>query len=195
MTEPSEQYWASFGRFINRFAETEQRLHSLLWEISGASIEVARAAFGDARYDKIVTLINRINDSRGEDEHPLFRRAVEQMGLISRMRNDLVHLGIALTDKGGMVSNHVKAMPGRAKAFTITADMLDKMTADLKVITACITVCHIDRFGLPPDARELPFRDVAQRPWMYKPPPQSHEARGRRKPLSKRTHRPAAQRE
>lgn len=151
---------------------------------------MARVAFADARYDKIVTSINRLYDSKGEAPHPSYRRAVDQMGLINRMRNDIVHFGAYLVDRDGvlegLVSNKIKAMPGREKEFTVDIDLFGRMGTDLTTIMACFTVVLLDHLGPPTqDRRELGWRELSKRPWLYTPPPQPDAAKQSRK------HRPA----
>jgi hypothetical protein len=173
-------YWASFGRFIHYFSTVEQKLHSLLWEISGVNFEVARAVFQDARFSNIVATINRIYESRNEDEHPMYRRAIDHLGEINKMRNDLVHSPVALTDKGAVVSNRIKAMPAKRKELIVTAELLDDMCRDLTTALACLTIVLSDRNALPENARALRWQEIAQRPWLYKPLKQSGKARERR---------------
>ncbi len=180
-----QEHWAAYGRFIHYFSQVEQRLQNLLWELTGVPLEIARATFQDARFNAITILINRITESRGETEHPMYRRAIDQLGLINRMRNDIVHLGAAMVYKDGrtvaLVSNTLKAMPGKDKEFEVSVEMLDNMSRDLQTALACIAVANIARLGLPPNAQPIDWSGLAQQPWLYKPPQQSDAVQARRK--------------
>ena len=188
-------YWASYGLFIHHFSEVEQQLQGLLWEMSGVKKMVARAVFQDARFSNICSTINHIYTSRSQEEHPLYRRSVDQLGLINAVRNDMVHKPSAIAIVDGtvqlMVSNKVRAMPGKEKEITVTEQMLDDMTHDLHTAQIAITVVTFDSFDLPQDARELPWRDIAQRPWRYKPPPRPDAEPKSPKRRPKQKHQPA----
>lgn len=192
-----ERYWAAFGRFINYFSQVEQRLHTLLWELSEAPIELVRVAFADARFDKVTTMIKRLYDSRGEAEHPLYRRAIDHLGQINSMRNDLVHYGasiLVLTDEDDpdfampvmIVSNQTKAIPGRGRDFSVDIETLDNMTRDLRTALACMTVVLADKNQTPNRMAYDTWLRIAQQPWLYKPQPRSGGVQERRKPRPER---------
>jgi hypothetical protein len=188
----AERYWAAFGRFINYFSQVEQRLHSLLWELSGAPLDLVRVAFAEARFSQVANLINRLYQSRGEVEHPLYRRAVDQLGLINSMRNDMVHLGAAvvgLTDTPDavmIVSNEIKAIPGKEKSFRVNIEMLNDMSRDLRTAMACLTVVLSDRIPIENRLADALWRVGAQDPWRYKPQQQSGRQAKHQRPFRKR---------
>jgi hypothetical protein len=182
-----EAFWATYGRFIYTFSQVEQKLLDFLWQMAGAHPDLARVVFQSARFGDICSTINKIYESRGINEDPLYRRAVDQLGYINKLRNNMVHLPSSLirVDDIGLIasgSNKLKAMPKQFKEYQVKESTLQEMCDDMHVAMACIAVATTDTFDLPPDARIIPWRSVAQTPWRYKPPPQSENPAKLRKP-------------
>ena len=182
---PSNVYWLALGRFINCFSNIEQSLHTYLWMLSQVEVSVLRAILPDARMNNVVSAINKIIQSRADTEHPLYRRAVEQIGIISKVRNQIVHYPSGLTDKGLLISNAIKAMPGKAVEATVTIQTIDDMSEDCIVIGACIAALITERANLPPDAKPIPWERIAQTPWRYKQPSQSASVHKRHERIPK----------
>lgn len=199
--EDIERYYAVFGRFIDHFSQVEQRFHSLLWELSEGPLELVRVAFHDARFGQVTNLINRLYISREMDEPPLYRKAVQQMGIINTTRNDMVHLGASLAafEGGGnmamLISNEIKAIPGKGKSYRVTLEMLDAMLYDLNTIMACLTVVLAEMRvsnGGRANLIEM-WRQTAERAWLYKLPQQSqnHQQRHASRRGQKPPHAPS----
>lgn len=172
--EKTKSYWTALGRFIHYFSQVEQKLQTLLWRMTGTSLEVARAAFQDARHGAIITLINRINDSKGVAENDSYRVAVDRLGPIARMRNDIVHLAPNLENGTAIISNTDRAMPGRAVEKAVSVKMLDDMCSDLLTIMAHLSVFSLETSDdADPLLLEYWRTRTRMRAWHYKPPPQS----------------------
>lgn len=165
----TREYWLTLGQFISTFSAVEQRLHNLLWLMAGIDHEALRAFLPDTRFGNVSSTINRLNRSRDSEEHPLLRRAIDQIGLIAKARNLIVHQPSALTDRGLIISNLSKAMPDSQVEMTVSVEMLKDMTADLKTASACISMVVLDSIKLPPNAKPLLWNELSQRPWLYKP--------------------------
>jgi hypothetical protein len=183
------RYWLALGRFIEQFALTETMVHFALRTISGVSLETARAIFSGVRMNAALGLITRLAETNRLPA-ALKRELADasaQLGLITRIRNDILHAENDLMENGDLRLTNERAAhtSENLRIQCISAATLDDMTADLSKASAHIGLVawwqneHIELM------RE---RDAAvlARAWRYKPPPQD---RSPRKPPNKRSAR------
>lgn len=179
MSEKSsnDAYWLALGRFIATFTHVEQAFHSYLWLTTGVDPRLLRAILPDARIGNVSSALNKIWQSRSDEPPALYTRAIQQVGLLQRLRNDICHSPSKLTDKGLLISNLTKALPGKEMEAIVTVETLERATYDLHIARACILALISEDICQSPDATPLPWASLAQTPWRYKQPTQSTQDR------------------
>jgi hypothetical protein len=184
LDEPYVEYWKALGQFISEFARTEKTLQFLLRHYAEVSENVGKAIFHGTRIDAAKDHINRILEATDNLEAKnRLERPFAQLGVISGMRNNIVHWGS--TRKGPddfLVSNsslaHTKE---RLREFQISPRALRAMSLDLFAISVHF-VMEMRRAGEPEIVEE--FSEIVNAPWLYKPPqptPQTKGTRARRR--------------
>jgi len=187
----TKAYWAALGEFISAFSWTETLLFEVLVHESGVSRDTARAVFSGARIDTMKDFINRLREARGEDRDPHLTRALEQLGMITRARNDIVHYGIQTEIDGSLiVSNERVAHIERSlRRYPMSVTILGDMRRDLAFIDMMLMQHMKWGYLTPTELEEL--RNV---PWLYKPhapsqtekkPPRTPQGSKRRSPPSR----------
>ncbi len=172
---PYKDYWAELGRFIHHFSGAEFALVQLLGSHMRLSKEEAGAIFSGLRTSDAKDHTNRLLDAQGKsDLKAMLERHFAQIGVISGIRNNIVHWG-AHHDGGPdlitadlLVSNaYLHPRPSQLKEYRISATDLRNMTDDLAIITIA--------FGLlsEPIKMDAEWKEFIGRPWLYKPPQQS----------------------
>jgi len=108
-----------------------------------------------------------LSEADWADVEPTF----QQLGVINGMRNDILHHGASAIAEGfGIVTNAEMALSAdRVTSFAISADILNKMTADLRKI---IIHLHASHMGRPPlRGKHQEIDAILLEPWQYKPQP------------------------
>jgi hypothetical protein len=162
-------YWQLLGAFISEFSRSEELVFRLLVKEAGVSDVVAKAIFSGVKIDGAKDFINRLYEARGDERPVALVRAFEQLGVITRMRNDLVHYGV--THAYGLsprVSNSRTAHAKRAlRELHVSNEVLSNMISDLGVInTVILDIVGTHWRGLT--WREDVFK-AANGAWRYKP--------------------------
>lgn len=185
-----DAYYLALGRFVHRFTLAELAAHAALAHHAKLIDPVSRALLSGVRVDATgnylsrLHLVKQISDDNWNDLKSLF----DQLGIINKFRNDIIHHGAAFVAEGrGIVSNAAKALTDeRITKFQVSPEILDDMTADLRQIFARLHTRHTGRPILKGKHPEL--EKLLQAPWRYKqqptPPPQSQKpsSRARTKP-------------
>lgn len=172
MAEPNP--WAGFhealGHFVHEFAFVERFLFLQLVIEAELPMEVAQAIFSDAKIDKAKDTFKRIRASKGLPMPEVLDRAFQQLGIITRARNDMLHYGTEQKDEQTLyVSNRLVAhIEERKREFLISVDILNEMHADIQTIQACFAV-HLLTGRAPQPFIDAGFGSAAQAPWRYKP--------------------------
>ena len=179
-----EKYLIALGLFTDKFALCETMLIIVLAKLTGLSDETSRAILSGVRSDTARTFIRRILEARGEEVPPYLARAFEQLGVISTIRNDLMHYGaqaVAENPSDMIVSNEIAAMPGRVRKTRISPEILTNLVTDLDTITGTLGYFHMSYHGIPSDL--IPdWRRGAHRAWLYKPQLQAAPRQKRQRP-------------
>src|SRR5438270_349998 len=92
-----DNFIRELGIFIMEFATTESILLMGLSDAAGVSHDTARAIFSGVKNDAARSMINRLREIKGLPEDPILKRAFDHLGLITAIRNDLVHYGPTFT--------------------------------------------------------------------------------------------------
>ena len=133
-----DRFYAALGRFVAEFSDVEAYLQTVMWRAAGVKPPVAPAVFSGVRIDQAISFMNRIADAkrwpkRRRDE---FSYLSQQLGIINKLRNDILHYG-AETDYAGrwLVSNEKFIhTPERLRETYIDERELANATSDLKKI-------------------------------------------------------------
>jgi hypothetical protein len=178
VTEKYDGYWKALGRFIHAFSDAEAIVQMLLWTESAVTVDVARSIFSGARIDTAKGFITRLRESRGVGEHPQLKRAFDQLAVITRARNDIVHYGAKFDGTTFSVSNSLVAhIPERTRSFAVSPEIFEEMIADLGAIRSILGAYQLERMketpgailaGDPQDVIDSLYR-TGSAPWQYKP--------------------------
>lgn len=170
-TDPHFAYFQALGFFVHRFAETEKLLALALWQLSGISVEKARAVFSGVRVDGATSFITRLlvatnapQDVRDEHQY-LFT----QLGHITKLRNSILHYGTEFAGDAFVTSNRFVAItPDRIEERPASAEVLWAAQYDLGRINWRLGAEMSRGSGTP---RHF-FTEVANwnEPWRYTPP-------------------------
>jgi hypothetical protein len=195
-----DEYLLALGKFINLYAQIEKELVVVLANYGNLSPNIAKALFSNARPDTTMTGIRRVvhvRKLRGPRIKELYA-VLDQLGKITRLRNDLVHLGgLPKRDSEGVnhetkfeISNQILAHSRKVRrTIPITAKILDDAHGDLVAISLRL-VTHmkikladpkLDWFGAELLKGFRRANPISRPPaWFYKP----HEkvARRRKRP-------------
>lgn len=172
MAHRRDDYHQALGEFISEFAFVEHLVFNLLRKEAAVSDEVAKAVFSGVRIDTARDFISRVHEARGTEKSAFLVRAFEQIGVITRIRNDIVHYGFAAERDGEfIVSNWRVAHTARAlRTHDIAPEVLRDMRMDLMQIGVALLIeTNPDLYR---DTRDEAVAFVSQ-PWRYKPASQS----------------------
>jgi hypothetical protein len=185
-------YWEALGRFSHTFTAVERLMGNVLWVMSGTSLPVAQAVFSGDRIATAQSKIQRIIAAQAAHGFHLddaeLKDAFNRLGPITDMRNAIMHYGAHQREDNIMtVTNIIHAhTEDRLQEREVSPALLDAMTSDLQKISAILTVYFL-RTSMPADDLDNMVRPLRERPWLYKPKPQSprhskNQQRSRRQP-------------
>ena len=165
----------TLGRFIWEFSQTEAALFTYLLVTSRMRINDARAVFTDARINNVKTHINRLRKARGVPDDPKLDSVLNQLGSITRLRNDIVHYGAMPTIDGDLTISDEMWKLENATTYRIKLTDIEDATADICAIKAFIPMHMLkDLASVAPIATvKAPFILTAPNelpPWRYKSP-------------------------
>lgn len=190
-----DAYMLALGEFISEFAWIEHLLFDLLRQEAGVDLLRAKALFSGVRIDAAKDLINRLHEVSEIERDPELVRAFAQIGVITRMRNDLVHYGSSGDpDVEQFVSNHRTAHTARAlRESLVSAEILEAMRMDLVQIS--LILMEALQWGGPlTRAKKAEYLELAGSPWRYKPASPSPREKAPRKPPQARSAQPRSSR-
>lgn len=141
--------------------------------------------FAGTRIDQGSKYIKQLAEATGAppDKRADLEDILQQTGIITGVRNDILHYGATSVAEGrAVVSNALKAK-GEPTEFPVSPTVLDNMTADLRKIATHLNYKHLGR-PMPRGAlgQGLIWR-AFESPWQYKhpsppkTPPKKDEAR------------------
>ncbi len=130
-TQEMREYWEALGQFIHYFAQVEAFLVHVLIIKSGVTIPIGRAIFSGARIDTLRDFINRIHSVTKRDPNMVedFKNISDELGNITRVRNDIVHYGTKF-DEGDqfLVTNqHIALTEERVRETPVSVKKLQQI--------------------------------------------------------------------
>jgi hypothetical protein len=184
----TQEYWASLGEFVSNFSIVEVNMQQALWEFAGLSRPLALALLaGSTRIDSAMTLMNKISIAK-KWKSPRKRELqaiCTQLGIINKVRNDILHYGADFRKGEWVVSNRsMVATQKRARITKFTVRALKDMTKDLMAINSRLVYLAWGPF-MNARARRS-FTHVRIAPWRYKPLSKPVRGRKNRKTPRKR---------
>jgi hypothetical protein len=143
----------------------------LLWKVADIQPPVAQAVLSGVRMDQAMGLISRTLDAQGKEaERSLLKDYFDQLGVINRVRNDILFYGAQVHERDvAVVSNKTAAhIPDRARETRVSVFDLEQMCFDLRQIRHAISRALVVDAPL----LSLPRAKPSLQSWRYKQPPQ-----------------------
>ena len=143
----TDEFHLELGQFITAYSIVEQSLVVVLKNYANLSIPVSKALFSNARPDTTMTAIRRVIEVRKLRGSKIveLKSILDHLGTITKVRNDLVHLGSHPVsgrgdDKRRIVTNKLLAHSHRVKRrFPLSAAVLKAINVDLFEISLRLT--------------------------------------------------------
>jgi hypothetical protein len=179
------RYFSALGAFVSNFALVETALNQLVWQYANLDKTTATALLSALRVDACIQNLGRIVEAKALSGPKIIelRIILEQLGLITRLRNDILHFGIEkIKEDIVLVSNSIFAhVDERTRKLYVSGKTFIDLNHDLAEI-----FFRLLRQRLSPNApAEIPY--LAQPAWRYKPPSQSpHQPENPDKPPRRR---------
>jgi hypothetical protein len=178
----TQEYWAALGEFVSTFSIVEVTMQQALWEFAGLSRPLALALLaGSTRIDSAMTLISKVSVARKwkSARKQELQAICTQLGIINKVRNDILHYGANFAKGEWVVSNlAMVATKKRARTTRFTVPSLSNMTKDLMAINSRLVYLAWGPFMNAKTKRS--FAQVRRDPWRYIPPPTPVGGRGLR---------------
>jgi hypothetical protein len=174
MADATMQYFTALGYFVDKFAQTEKLLAICLWNLSGTSIEKAKALFSGVRTDAATGYITRILTATNAPQNAKdeYQYLFSHLGHITKLRNSIMHYGTEFNDtEQYKTSNRFVALtPERIEERPVSAEILWAVGHDLDRINWRLAA---EMSRDEPIPREF-FTGVPawNAPWRYTPPTQ-----------------------
>ena len=132
-----ERFFSDLGLFVLLFAQAESLLWSAIWATSGMELKAAQALLSGIRVNDGIGLLGRLLDV----QEPIVKakkevkEALRQLGIINKVRNDILHYGIDLNRKEKIITNQMKALSrSRITRTKISSSVIAFMVSDVAVI-------------------------------------------------------------
>ncbi len=173
-------YLAALERFVHAFSQIEDALAVVLWIVSEVKQPTAQALLSGVRVDQTFGLLARVMDARkiSGPSRVALEETLRQIGLINKIRNEILHFGADGRGQGLLVVSNKRAahIERRLREITVSARALDDMTYDLDTIWVRL---HVYGFRIMASRMadmefKIPgYAERLRRPWRYTPPPQA----------------------
>src|SRR5258708_38984581 len=136
----TQEYWAALGEFVSAFSIVEVNMQQALWEFAKLSRPLAIALLaGSTRIDSAINLMSKISVAqkwKAERKREL-QAICTQLGIINKVRNDILHYVARLTKGECVVSNRaLAATQKRTRITRFTVRALRDMPGDLMAINS-----------------------------------------------------------
>jgi hypothetical protein len=175
-----QEYYSALGRFIDMFAQVETAVAFTLWHYAKTQPNIAKIIFSGDRIDSSSKYIKQLAEATNVayDLQIDLKYVFDQLGIITVVRNDIVHYGAnSIAEGSGLVSNAFKAKK-EPKEFPISPASLDDMTSDLLKVSFHLRYKHYSGGHLHTHANHAgaeKLNEILQAPWRYKYPSQSQQ--------------------
>jgi len=175
--EHVDKYHLSLGRFVSAFSLVEATLLRVLWTLAHLQAPYAQAVLSGVRIEGAMSLINRIADAEHwpAETRAKWKAVFDQLGIINKLRNDLLHHGAMMHGDVWLVSNRpVAHHEDRIREIQITPATLDDARVDLEYIHLHLIVLGGPGTGIyvATPVRAL-NRKLQRYAWRYKSPPRA----------------------
>jgi hypothetical protein len=166
------EYYLALGKFINKHSEMEFVLNLLVRHYYKLTDETANLIFQMLRVDAALDHLQRLMSSKkmSEDDSKELEFIRNQIGMINRFRNDVVHYGIdAIYRKNRravIVTNRPFAFRN-PRTYAVTPEVLRSAYRDVSKIVFRIIILMNQELRKDLNQR---YGDVLKEPWQYKPP-------------------------
>jgi len=120
-----DKYYLALGRFVSAFSDAEATLLDVLWLSAKMRAPYAQAVLSGVRTEAAIGYINRIAEAKrwSEKKKANWQRLFTQLGLINKLRNDILHYGVSMFGSYWVVTNkRVVHHPDRIREIHITAE-------------------------------------------------------------------------
>lgn len=174
----SDEYYQALGRFVSAYAQVEGQLQTVLWKVSSLRKPIAQAVLSGVRTDDAIRRIYRIADAKAwpQKKRAEFKYVFDQVLVLNRFRNDVLHFGSELQEEGHWLSTNENFVhiPERIYSLVTTKRILDDARGDLEEIGYRLTLFF---WKLPRELMKEVRTKVLSASWRYKPAPQSPKDR------------------
>jgi hypothetical protein len=152
---------------MHTYAIAEAELLFLLTNISGLSGMEAGVVFSGMGCDAARTMITKLLTATNQKEKQVrLKYPFDQMAVIGRVRNHLVHSGAGAAPDGTFTVSNAGRSPLRPRDYSVTIEDLKNMYKDVTNIIVLLVLEQNDSPNPPP-----PMRDrLLQAPWQFKQP-------------------------
>jgi hypothetical protein len=188
-----DPYYDALSRFVTAFSQVETTLLHALWRLAQLKSPYAQAVLSGVRIEGAMGFVNRIADAEKwpADKRADWQKLFTQIGLINRLRNDILHYGTMSFGSVRVVSNEAVAhVSDRVREIHVTPTILDKATKDLWDIFLFVTLLSTAPGEVYVSRKpQTILRGLKRKTWRYKQPRQANWAqmldeshRSRRRP-------------
>lgn len=170
------KFLLALGMLIQGYAQTEFMLRHALEVRAGGRLDVVRVLMGTVGTSQVIDRLKeflRLPDFLpiSEADRADVRDALHHFGLITKLRDRLVHAGAHALDTGKLLIRPkapARIDPDDLDEHLYETPMLYDMIIDLQLIETKI-ILHFDLFGSDPEPGVVErWRADAARPWRYK---------------------------
>ena len=159
-------YFAEVGRFLVQYAKAEAAVHILTRKMSGLKDDQARIIFGDMRLGDLATRIRGMMRIAKADNISDVDKCLNQLDVISKQRNKLVHRYVEYAGGAIHVTNaFITKSLENVEKDVFTPDDLTAMMTDCGTINLRLLLASGLTWKLSDEVREVLYW-----PWKYKPP-------------------------
>lgn len=169
-----DQFAEALGNFCWNFSITESTIRSSLFRVAGVLPKLGNAIFTNVRVDNGTQLLTRIAEAK---DWPLKKKkelkyTLNQLSLINKLRNDILHYGAYRLSDDYIVSNRQAAHTAKnIREFRISARTLEFAGADLYQIGLRLQLLTSEPpFALEPGIAKA-YKASLTSSWQYKQPP------------------------
>jgi hypothetical protein len=179
LSEHLDTYHRALGAFVSAFSQVEATLLRALWILAKLKPPYAQAVLSGVKIEGAMGLINRIAEAEQwpESKKSQWEVVFSQLGIINKLRNDILHYGGAMFGDAWVISNRAVAHhPKRIREIHITPKILEDATTDLGLMNVRLVLLAGPKAGViyprRGGRRDLD-RIMQHMPWLYKQPPQA----------------------
>jgi hypothetical protein len=190
------EYHQALGEFVSVFSEVETNLLSALWYLAGLESPTAQAVLTGHKVEGAISLINRLGDAKQwpEPRKQQFKKFADHLGLINKLRNDILHNGSNWTSSQTwtITNRRFAHIPSRIRSYPVTTELLRNARRDLQKIEGDLILFTWGHAMPQPTLRN--FQHASLHPWLYKPPPGFEMLKTSQKTPRKQPNQPKASR-